>query len=61
MRKKTGNSQRIQKNVKKNAQSTAKKDILRKTNRQAEGTPIYNTEMLNKQNATNNIQRQKKI
>ena len=43
MRKKTGNSQRIQKNVKKNAQSTAKKDILRKTKRQDTQNSINNT------------------
>ena len=43
MRKKTSNSQSIQKNVKKNAQSTAKKDILRKTNRQDTQNSINNT------------------
>ncbi|WP_273065474.1 hypothetical protein [Treponema berlinense] len=42
MRKKTSNSQSIQKNVKKNAQSTAKKDILRKTSRQAVQNPASN-------------------
>ena len=39
MRKKRQATHKAYKKTKKNAQSTAKKDILRKTNRQAEGTP----------------------
>ena len=37
--KKTRKTQQAMRKKDKNAQSTAKKDILRKTNRQAEGTP----------------------